>query len=488
MFLFMVHKRLKYKVLILTPLFFILMAISLLAENVSVNFPGLFMKNQGQFNNGSEYCLKAKNTNTFFFNQHIVNQFISTGSERDSANLDIVNMQVDFENSNPNVVFEERNQMDSKSNFFIGNDPSKWQTDIASFGTLAYKNLYNHIDLVYYNETNGIKSDFVVHTGGKISDIVLKYSGIKTIFINNQGELVLGTDAGELKENIPEAYQIINGIKVLVKADFSIESGNKVGFSVSGYDPDYDLIIDPQLVYCTYLGGSNDDQFFHGNMVTDTQGNIYLAAKTKSFDFPIIPGSYSSTFNGLYDVVVFKFNPAATQLLFSTYVGGGSDDCPYGIALSGSANDVVVAGWTRGSGFPVTSGVFQGTFAGGSSDGFILKLNNTGNNLIFSTYIGSLSEDYISDIEIDATSNIFIAGYSSSNFPTTSGSYQPTNTNTGSYDIIVSKLNSTGSSLLASTMIGGLSHDRGHDIALDNSGFIYISGSAEGNLVIKANA
>ncbi|MEI8048077.1 MAG: SBBP repeat-containing protein, partial [Bacteroidota bacterium] len=429
------------------------------------------MKNQGQFNNGSEYCLKTKNTNTFFFNQHIINQFISTRSESDSANLDIVNMQVDFENSNPNVVFEERNQMDSKSNFFIGNDPSKWQTDIASFGTLAYKNLYNHIDLVYYNETNGIKSDFVVHAGGKISDIVLKYSGIKTISLNDQGELILDTDAGELKENIPEAYQVINGIKVLVKADFRIESGNKVGFRVSAYDPGYDLIIDPQLVYCSYIGGSGSD-LWTTSMVRDSQQNIYFGGRTFSSNFPVTPGAFSTVNAGDYDAFVLKLNPAGTQLIFCTYIGGSALDIASDILLSGASDDILVLGLSVSTGFPTTSGAYQ-TVNAGLEDIFVLKLNNIGNSLIFSTLIGGNNSEQISNFCLDNSGNIYVVGYASTNFPTTAGAYQQTNA--GDYDVCVFKLSANGSNLLYSTLIGGVARDRSGGIAIDNSSNIYIS-------------
>ncbi|MFZ4546469.1 MAG: SBBP repeat-containing protein, partial [Bacteroidales bacterium] len=485
----MLPKILKYRILFTTIFINLFINSYLFGADGNVRFPALFMKNMGQFSNGSEYCLKSAKSTTFFYNNHIVHQFVSSAQDDDTLNQEVLNMRIDFENSNANPVFEEREPLAAKSNFFIGNDPSKWETDISSFGTLAYKGLYNKIDLIYYTAKSGVKNDFIVHPGGKITDIILKYSGIKSVSINTQGDLVLATNAGDLTERIPEAYQMINGIKKLVKVQYTIKSGKQIGFHVSDYDPAYDLVIDPQLVYCSYIGGTGDDQFFHGNIIKDAQGNIYLAAKTKSTDFPVTPGSYSSAFQGLYDIVVFKFNPTATQLLFSTYIGGTDDDCPYGIALSGSSNDVVVAGWTRGSNFPISSGaIYQGTYAGGSCDGFVLKLDNSGSALLFSTYIGSNLEDYIQDMIVDASSNIYIAGYSSSNFPTTQGVYQSNNTNSGTYDLFVSKMNPTGTILLASTMIGGTAHDRGHDVALDNSGNVYISGSAEGTFPTTAGA
>ena len=461
---------------------------NLKAENNSIALPGWFMKNQGQFGNGSAYCLKSGESNTFFFDTYIVHQFISGGGKHDSATASILNLRIDFENCNPDAVFEERDVMKSKSNFFKGTDAVSWKTDIGSFGTLAYKELYKDIDLIYYNVTKGIKSDFIVHSGGKYSDIELCYSGVQEVSVNDRGMLQVCTAAGEITEHIPEAYQIIDGEKVPVKVNYRVKKHCKVSFDVEDYNPLYDLIIDPQLDYCSYFGGTGDDQFFYGNMVLDAQKNIYFAAKTRSFDFPVTSGSYSTSFNGMYDIVVVKLNPSATQLLFSTFIGGADDDCPYGIELSGNQDDIVVAGFSRGSGFPVTAGVYQDSYAGGTSDGFVLKLNNSGNTLIFSTYIGDDLEDYIQNMKVDASSNIFLGGYSNGNFPTTAGAYQAVNTSYEGYDFFVAKLNPTGTTLLASTMIGGSSYDRGMDIALDATGNIYISGSVEGPFPITVGA
>ena len=470
------------KVLVFKPFLFIFLLFTVInnfeAESGNVNFPSFFMKNKGQFSNGSQYCLKSAKSNTFFFENYIVNQFITSKKENDSINPNILNMRIDFENSNPHPLFEEKNPLASKSNFFTGNDASSWKTDIASFATLSYKNLYDKVDLVYYNSAKGIKSDFVVHAGGNYKDIILKYSGIKDIAINSQGVLKIITDAGELTEHIPEAYQMINGSKIIVNVNFRIKNGNTVVFDAEDFNPDYDLVIDPQLIFCSYFGGNNDDQIFHGDIVKDSQGNIYFTCKSQSLNFPVSTGSYSNINNGSYDVVVIKLNPDATQILFSTYIGGNGDDCPYSIKLSGPLNDIVVAGFTQGPNFPVTPGTYQSNFTGGGNDGFLLKLNNSGSSLKFSTYIGSNGADYIQDVVIDASLNILICGYSSSVFPTTPGAYQ--SINSGGYDIFVSKLNSTGTILLASTMIGGYSNDRGLDVAFDNTGNIFISGSVEG--------
>lgn len=470
--------ELKYSLLIL--LIWVTTSGGLQAAESKIHLPVSFVKNEGQFNNRAAYCLKSSESSTFFFNNYIVHQFASNSNKSDTTNPGIFNLRIDFENSNPVAEIVEGNPLPGRTNFFLGNDSSMWKTDLASFGNLTYKELYTDIDLIYYNSTNGIKSDFIVHAGGDYSKIRLKYSGITNITVNEQGALQLLTQGGEITEHIPEAYQIINGVKIPVKVNYRVENGSYVCFDVESCNPSFDLVIDPQLVYCSYFGGSGDDQFFFGNIIKDKQQNIYFTCKTKSSNFPSTAGLLPNTYKGMYDIMLVKLNPEATQILFSTYIGGNDDDIPYDIALTGSADDIVVAGFTRGSNFPITQGVYQPAYAGYTSDGFVLKLNNAGSSLLFSTFIGSDLEDYIQDMTVDAASNIYIGGYSSSNFPTTPAAYQKTNTVWGGYDFFVAKLNPTGASLLASTMIGGTAYDRGMAIALDNSANVYILGSAEG--------
>jgi hypothetical protein len=448
------------------------------AEKSNINFPAFFMKNQGQFNNESKYCLKSAKSNTFFFENHIVNQFITKKTESDTINPDILNLRIDFGNSNPHPVFEERDPLTSKSNYFIGNDESAWKKDIASFASLVYSKLYSNIDLIYYNTSNGIKSDFVIHPGGNYSDIILKYIGVKDMYINSEGALKINTDPGEITEHIPEAYQIINGNKVLVKVNFRLTNENIVKFEVEKYNPAFDLVIDPQLIYCSYLGGVGDDYMLAGDIEKDALNNIYLTGRTNSSDFPVTPGSFSNTTGGMFDAFVLKMNPAG-QIIFSTFIGGSGNDMGYSLELTGPGNDIIVTGDASPT-FPSTAGAFQTTYNGGTYDVFVLKLNNAGNNLLFSTFLGGASEDQPFDCILDKDQDIYIVGQTGEFFPTTTGSYQEI-FGGGSYDVFVSKLSSNGSTLLLSTYIGGSSTDRGVGITVDASENVYISATTSGD-------
>jgi hypothetical protein len=386
-------------------------------------------------------------------------------------------MRIDFENSNPHPIFEERDLLSSKSNFFIGNDPSAWKTDITSSGTLAYKELYGNVDLVYYNSSKGKKSDFVIHPGGNFSDISLRYRRVKNISINAQGVLMISTDAGEISEHIPEAYQVIDGHKVLIKVNFQIGNENTVNFDIEDYNLDYDLVIDPQLIYCSYFGGSGDEAW-PTRLIRDSQQNIYFAGKTRSSNFPVTPGSFSTAYSGDYDAFVLKINPTGTQIIFSTFIGSSGLDLASDIKLVGPANDIILLGLAGASGFPTTPGAYQ-TVLGGLEDFFVLKLNNSGNSLIFSTLVGGPTDEEASGICLDNAGDIYVLGYAGYYFPTTPGAYQQTMV--GDYDVCVFKLSGNGSNHLYSTFIGGPERDRSAGIALDKLSNIYISSWVQGD-------
>lgn len=467
----MFWRALRFRILLLILISFTFSTFSLKAENHSITFPSWFTKNQGQYPDGSKYCLKTASSSTFFFDTYLVHQFASGYKEQDSDNNTVLNLRIDFENSNPGTVFEERDPMTSKASFFKGNDASAWKTDISTFGSLAYKDLYNNIDLVYHNTSKGIKSDFIVHHGGKFSDIKLKYQGVTAISINAQGALQLCTDEGEITEHIPEAYQLIDGTKVPVKVTFTIEKGFKAGFSVQDFNPDYDLVIDPQLVYCSYFGGNNDD-IYASEIIRDSKNNIYFAGRTISSDFPTTAGAFLTSTAGESDAFVIKLDPTGTKMLFCTYIGGPGNDLGFSLKLTGSADDILVHGMAGEGAFPTTAGAYQ-TIQAGYEDFFMLKLNNGGNNLIFSTLVGGFSDEEAGNFCVDKNGDIYVVGYAGTGFPTTSVAYQQIVT--GDYDACVFKLSADGSQLLYSTLIGGPDRDRAGGIVLDALSNVYIS-------------
>jgi hypothetical protein len=226
------------------------------------------------------------------------------------------------------------------------------------------------------------------------------------------------------------------------------------------------------LVYSTYIGGSGDES--GRGIAVDGSGNAYVTGYTNSTDYDVTPGAFQTTYGGgLMDVFVTKLNATGTALVYSTYIGGSGDDGGSGIAVDGSGN-AHVTGYTESTDYDVIPGAFQ-TTNGGNSDVFVTKLNATGTALVYSTYIGGSANDYGSAIAVDGSGNAYVTGLTSStDYDVTPWAFQTTNG--GGRDVLVTKLNATGTALVYSTYIGGNGDELGRGIAVDGSGNAYVTG------------
>jgi hypothetical protein len=395
--------------------------------------------------------------------------------------------------ANPNVRVDGLDELSGKSNYFIGNDPKRWQTNIPNYRTVKYTDIYRGIDLVYYGNQERLEYDFVVRPGVDPRRITLaldsptaKSSVGSSLRIDRNGDLVTGTGAGTIRFRKPVVYQStnVNGAlttdeqrritdRHLVDCRYVLE-GNRVGFEVAAYDRSKPLVIDPTLVYSTYFGGS---VWSHGYAIAvDTSGNAYVTGRTLSTQGLSTTGAFSANiFDRHYaDAFVAKFNPAGSALVYATYLGGTYDDEGDGIAVDVS-DDAYVTGWTASPNFPTTPGAFQTKMGGGYDDAFVTKLNPTGSGLVYSTFLGGNNYDEGHAIVTDGAGDAYVTGLSySSNFPTTAGALQKTLS--GLDDAFVTELNSTGSALVYSTYLGGTGHDDGRGIAVDASGNAYVAG------------
>jgi fibronectin type 3 domain-containing protein len=229
------------------------------------------------------------------------------------------------------------------------------------------------------------------------------------------------------------------------------------------------------LTYSTYVGGNSDDA---GNDIAlDGSGNVYVAGKTWSTNFPTV-SAYSAAYHGMGDIIVFKLNPAGSALVFSTYIGGSSWDYGDSLAIDPS-NNVYVTGQTASSAdYPTTNGAYDTTFNGGQFDLFVLRLNASGSPLDYSTFVGGSNFEFIGHIAVDASGNAYVTGMTvSNNFPTTPGAYDTTYG--GGYESFLFKLNSTGKGLVYSTYVGNNGDDTGNDVALDKAGDAYVTGQTD---------
>ena len=367
-----------------------------------------------------------------------------------------------------------------QTNYLIGRDPKNWVRNVPQFSRVNYGDVYPGVDMTFYGNDRAFEFDLMVKPGADPKQIALSFSGARKIQANAGGDLLLRSATGDLALRKPVAYQEIDGARKPVDVRFVARHRNEFGLAVGAYDPARELVIDPSWIYSTYLGGTATDG---GHAVAiDSTGAVYLTGESSSTDFPTAGGISPNTAKGGLDVFVTKFSPisptAGTTLVYSTYIGGSNDDSGNAIAVDAGGN-VYVAGGTSSTNFPVTSNAPQATYGGGKDDAFVVKLDPTGSNLLYSTYIGGSDQDLASGIAVDGTGNIYVGGQTAStNLPVV----QPLQSmNKGGTDGFIAKIDGTAGSVTLGNLkfldyLGGSGADTITGIGLDGSNNIYVAG------------
>lgn len=370
----------------------------------------------------------------------------------------------------------------TKTNYFIGSDPRKWKTNVANYAKVKYSDVYRGIDLVFYGNQNLLEYDFIVSPGADPGVIALGFEGINDLRIDEKGDLILRTDAGEIRQSRPVVYQQVDGARQMIPAGYVIKDKKQITFQIANYDRSKPLVIDPTLAFSTFLGGSSSDR--GDGIAVDSDGNAYITGDTMSINFPVTTGAFQTQKAGFStDAFVTKMNATGTALIYSTYFGGDNRDAGNDIALDGAGN-AYVTGLTDSSNLPTTPGAFRTTpVLTDEFDAFAMKLNATGTALVYSTYLGSIVG---SGIAVDSTGNAYIVGQADDDYPTTPGAFQTTPG--GSSDAFVTKLNTTGTALVYSTFLGGTGFDFASKVAIDSAGNAYVTGSAEAGFPVTPGA
>jgi hypothetical protein len=380
----------------------------------------------------------------------------------------------------PSAKMTGQEELPGKVNYFLGNDPTKWLTNVPTYAKIKYEDVYPSVDLVYYGHHGRLEYDFVVAPGADPETIKLEFEGAERAEINAQGALVLHTTGGSIRQHKPLVYQDVGGRRIAVEGSFHLitqSSGNRnptwtLGFNVAAYDQHRPLVIDPVLVYSTYLGGTGRD--VGSGVAVDALGNIYATGETFSSDFPTANAMQPSFRGVVTDAFVAKLNPTGTALVYSTFFGG-SPGGDAGVSISvDAAGNAYVTGVTASRNFPTVTPL-QPAFSGGPGDAFVVKLNPTGSALIYSTFLGGGEDDVGLGITVDAAGNAYVTGYTQSkNFPTATP--LRASFGGGTEDAFVAKVNPTGTALVYSTFLGGGGNDRGNSIAVDTIGNVSLTG------------
>ncbi len=397
-------------------------------------------------------------------------------------------------------------------NYFIGNDPSLWRTNIATYKKVRYAGVYPGIDLIYYGTQGKLEYDFAVAPGAAPQSIGLSFEGARGLRVDDHGDLRIRTRDREIAFRRPVAYQVDQqGQRAAVAASYRLH-GNQVRFEVGRYDHSRQLIIDPVLSYFSYLGGSGYDvagiatptgsPFNTSGQAAalDSAGDLYVTGYTESTNFPL-KAAYETAPAKVQggtppSAFVTKFAPDGKSVIFSTYLGGtvGSDQAS-SIAVDSSGNAIVV-GTTGSNDFPVTSGAYQTVCnpkftagpnvevpncpGGGGIAAFVSKFSPSG-ALLYSTFLsGSNTNTTAYAVAVDTGGRAYVAGVTLPGsivpagtggspqaipFPTTAGavlSTPPYSTGGGGYqnvlsaqqDAFISVFDPTLSTLLYSSLFG----------------------------------
>ncbi len=489
-----------------------------------------FLRNAGQMKGPARYYAIGQGSAVYFEPSAVVLDHLP--SSRSAGTV----LRVDFPAARGRPKLVASDPRDSRVNLLLDRNPARWRSGIPTYGEIRYAGIAPGTDLVYRVAEGRLKYDLVLAPGADLSKAVLRYDGAEGLTVGDDGTLSIGTAAGLFREGRPYLFQEHGGQRLEVEGGYRIVSGNQLGFWAADYDPTLPLAVDPGITWSTFIGGSSNDYPYR--VATDSNGDIYIAGYTVSPDYPVSSGAYQPTKNLDRDVFVTKLRGDGTNIVWSTFLGGSSTDQGLALAVD-TGGDVFVAGNTGSSDFPVSANGFRRTYAGGgdgfvtklsssgglsystylgggvddavysvavdgsgyatvagstgsvdfpitpgvfksalhdAGEGFVTKLNTTGSQLVYSTFLGSDGgSDQIFGLALDSQGRPTVVGRTNSTaFPTTAGVFDPTAD--AFWDGFVMRLNSTGTGCVYSTYLSGSGYDEPWAVAVDANGNAYVVG------------
>jgi HYDIN/CFA65/VesB-like, Ig-like domain/Protein of unknown function (DUF1573)/Beta-propeller repeat/Abnormal spindle-like microcephaly-assoc'd, ASPM-SPD-2-Hydin len=394
--------------------------------------PLTFEANQGQTNGQVKFLSRGSNYSVFLTSQSMVLALApSSNSQPTTATPTVaahtaspvsakqaapasqkpktVSFTLVGASSNATPVGE--NLQPGKANYFIGSDHSKWRTNIPTYARVRYKNVYPGIDLVYYGNQRQVEYDFVVAAGADPSQIKFNVTGADTLAIDESGDLALKVGNGQLKFKAPAIYQETGSQRSAISGSYRVNGNQQVVFDVDKHDSSKPLVIDPVLVYSTYVGGRSDDEV--SDMGIDSIGNLYLNGYTTSPDFPLAVDNVPNT--NSQPIFVAKLDVSGSTLLYADYIAGSYYDSPHSMKVTADGT-VYLEGQTSSQDFP-TVHPYQATLSG-NQDVFVSELSPDGATLVYSTYLGGSTYQSPNGIALGPNGEILVTGTTqSSDFP-----------------------------------------------------------------------
>ena len=487
------------------------------------NLPLRFELNQGQTDESVKFLTRAKGYSLFLTLNDATLALQGMATTPKSAEPGLLRMK--FVGSRRNAEISGVEQLQGKVNYLIGKNRNKWQTDVPAYREVRYRELWHGIDMVWHGRQHELEYDFVVQPGADPSRIRLSFEGADNLRIDDQGNLLAKTNAGGVVQRAPVIYQNTDGERRVIEGKYELRGTKEIGFVLGDYDQTKPLVIDPILVYSTFLGGDSLDEAL--GVAADNLGQVYVVGKTRSNSTFPIRNAFQSESKATV-AFVSKLNATGSDILYSTFLGDdsvefchGSDDAQIcgtqaqAVAV-GVNGEAVVTGaainFDNDSEFPVTPNAFQGRGLGcvGAcgihdirvADAFVTVLTPDGSDLIYSTFFGGSAiapdpgsgkaVDAGKSVAVDSSGRIYIAGHTASNELPIKNGFQRFNQSSGEgTDAFIAVFDPTqergNNTLLYSSYLGGSKNDIGRGIAVDNSRNAYVVGStASEDLSVKS--
>lgn len=492
-----------------------------------------FEENNGQWAQNFNYKLKLRWGKIYFEKDRILTETWDQATKKEilhclhdkisdsevlKSKLKQHAFEVKFINSSANCKVSSHSPSSDYSNYYIGNDKNRWKSNVRSYNSITYEEVWPGINLKYYTNNGFMKYDVIVAKGADPSKIKLQYSGQDQLKLKNN-ILSVKTSVGEIEELSPFAYQEVNGKRSIVTCNYQLNK-NVLSYKIGAeYNPAYPLIIDPEIIFSTYSGSTGDN--WGATATYDTLGNGFAGGINFETGYPTTLGAYQSDFGGNSDVSITKYNSTGSARIYSTYYGGNQGELPYSMVVDQWGN-LLVTGVTGSSGLPITAGAYDDTFSGGPSFGlwgngspmnpflsnypngadfFVAKFSPDGSQLIGSTFLGgsgndgfnqstSLNKNYgdmhRGEVIVDQAGDVFVIGTTQSTDINTTNAWQP-NFGGGAQDGCVFKLNPQLTGMLCSSYVGGIADDAGYGMQLGASNEIYICGGSNSNIITGIN-
>jgi uncharacterized protein (TIGR03437 family) len=374
------------------------------------------------------------------------------------------------------------NELPTKSNYILGNDPQAWRTNLPNFARVEYRAIQPGVDLAFYGTQRALEYDFIVAPGVDPAELTVTVEGADKLELTTNGDLLLYIGNATVTHRAPLSFQQQGQRKRHINSRYVLKGGNQIGFLVEAYDHAQPLVIDPVIDYSTFLGGIGSDEGFA--IAVDNSGNAYITGTTYSNNFNTFAPLQTLNRGGKFDAFVTKINAAGNAIIYSTYLGGSAEDSGQGIAVD-SLGNAYITGITNSPDFTTRNG-FQPALNGQANDAFITKLNTDGTAIVYSSYLGGSNIDQAFAIALDAGNNAYIVGSTASPDFNTRSPLQPANR--GGADAFIAKVNASGSALVYSTFLGGSGLDEAYGVAVDPQGNACVTGSTASNDFNVVNA